>query len=153
MCLEDFARESTGGGTTSMNRTSLHTRLATHGFILFLSITAIAQTIPIPKGPARPATKWPIEDHTYVIKNFKFGTGETLPELSLQYLTLGQPHRNAAGHIDNAILLLHGTGGFAGNLLVPQFSDVLFGPGQPFDITKYFLIFPDDIGHGQSSRP
>jgi homoserine O-acetyltransferase len=112
--------------------------------LILLPIRAQAQ--------AQPAA-WPTKDDVYTIANFRFGTGETIPELRLHYLTLGQPHRNAAGHVDNAILLLHGTGGFAGNLLVPEFSDVLFGPGQPFDITKYFLIFPDDIGHGQSSRP
>jgi homoserine O-acetyltransferase/O-succinyltransferase len=118
------------------------------------SLLALSALLLTPYSPSQtsPAT-WPTKDGVYSIANFRFGTGETLPELRLHYLTLGQPHRNAAGHVDNAILLLHGTGGFAGNLLVPQFSDVLFGPGQPFDITKYFLIFPDDIGHGQSSRP
>ncbi len=98
-------------------------------------------------------TKWPTQDGTYTIKNFRFGTGETLPELKLHYLTLGQPHRDSAGHTDNAILLLHGTGGDAHSLLNPVFSDVLFGPGQPFDITKFFIILPDDIGHGESSKP
>jgi homoserine O-acetyltransferase/O-succinyltransferase len=98
-------------------------------------------------------TKWPTQDGTYTIKNFRFGTGETLPELKLHYLTLGQPHRDAAGHTDNAILLLHGTGGNAHSLLNPVFSDVLFGPGQPFDITKFFIILPDDIGQGDSSKP
>jgi homoserine O-acetyltransferase len=98
-------------------------------------------------------TKWPTQDGTYVIKNFRFGTGETLPELKLHYLTLGQPHRDATGHTDNGILLLHGTGGDAHSLLNPVFSDVLFGPGQPFDITKFFIILPDDIGHGESSKP
>jgi homoserine O-acetyltransferase/O-succinyltransferase len=99
------------------------------------------------------AVEWPTKDGVYTIKDFRFGSGETLPELRLHYLTLGSPHTDAAGHVDNAVLLLHGTGGFAGNLLVPQFSTVLFGPGQPLDITKYFLIFPDDIGHGKSSKP
>ena len=74
-------------------------------------------------------------------------------QLKLHYLTLGTPHRNAAGHVDNAVLLLHGTGGNAHSLLNPVFSNVLFGPGQPLDITKYFLILPDDIGHGESSKP
>ena len=100
-----------------------------------------------------PVPKWPTQDGTYIIHNFKFGTGESLPELKLHYLTLGTPHRNQQGHVDNAILLLHGTGGNAHTLLVPQFSNQLFGPGQPFDITKYFLIFPDDIGQGESSKP
>ena len=89
----------------------------------------------------------------YIARDFRFGTGETLPELKLHYLTLGTPHRNAAGHVDNAVLLLHGTGGNSRSLLVPVFSGVLFGPGQPLDISKYFLILPDDIGHGDSSKP
>jgi len=89
----------------------------------------------------------------YIAHDFHFGTGESLPELKLHYLTLGTPHRDAAGHVDNAILLLHGTGGDAHSLFNPVFSNVLFGPGQPLDITHYFLIFPDDIGHGDSSKP
>src|ERR1700744_3205588 len=96
---------------------------------------------------------WPTQDGNYVIKNFHFGSGESLLELKLHYLTLGKPHRDAAGHTDNAVLLLHGTGGSAHSLLNPVFSDVLFGPGQLLDITKYFLILPDDIGHGESSKP
>jgi homoserine O-acetyltransferase len=89
----------------------------------------------------------------YNIPNYHFVSGETLPTLHLHYLTLGTPHRNAAGHTDNAVLLLHGTGGDAHSLFNPIFASVLFGPGQPLDITKYYLIFPDDIGHGQSSKP
>jgi len=89
----------------------------------------------------------------YIAQDFHFGTGETLPALKLHYLTLGTPHHDAAGHVDNAVLLLHGTGGDAHSLFAKQFSTILFGPGQPLDITKYFLIFPDDIGHGESSKP
>ena len=101
-----------------------------------------------------PAAKvWPTVDGTVVLKDFRFGTGETLPELKLHYLTLGTPHRNASGQTDNAVLLLHGTGGNAHSLLNPLFADVLFGPGALLDISKYFLILPDDIGHGQSSKP
>jgi homoserine O-acetyltransferase len=100
-----------------------------------------------------PSGKWPTHDANYTIPNFRFGTGETLPELRLNYITLGTLHRDAQGHADNAILLLHGTGGQASTLLNPVFADELFGPGQPLDITKYFLILPADIGHGRSSKP
>src|SRR5665213_177250 len=99
------------------------------------------------------ATTWPTVDGTVVLPDFRFGTGETLPQLKLHYLTLGTPHRNAAGHTDNAVLLLHGTGGNAHSLMNVLFSNVLFGTEAPLDITKYFLILPDDIGHGQSSKP
>jgi homoserine O-acetyltransferase/O-succinyltransferase len=117
------------------------------------ALTATAQTMSSPAAQAPQPVTWPTQDGTYTIKDFHFNSGETIPELKLHYLTLGQPHHNAAGHVDNAILLLHGTGGNAHSLLVPQFSNVLFGPGQPFDITKYYLILPDDIGQGQSSKP
>jgi homoserine O-acetyltransferase len=100
-----------------------------------------------------PAPQWPAQSGWVALPNFKFGTGETLPVLKLHYLTLGTPHRNATGHVDNAVLLLHGTGGDAHSLLNPAFSNVLFGPGGVLDITKYFLILPDDIGHGLSSKP
>jgi len=89
----------------------------------------------------------------YIAHDFHFGSGESLPELKLHYLTLGTPHRDAQGHVDNAVLLLHGTGGNAHTLFNPVFSTVLFGPGQPLDIAHYYLIFPDDIGHGDSSKP
>src|ERR1700679_3094542 len=121
-----------------------------------LCMAAGGQTMSLPSAnqATSPQTaNWPTVDGTVVLPNFRFGTGETLPELRLHYLTLGTPHRNAAGHVDNAVLLLHGTGGNAHSLVNPVFSNVLFGPGQPLDITKYFLILPDDIGHGQSSKP
>ena len=105
------------------------------------------------QSPAPQAASWPTADGIVVLSNFRFGTGETLPQLRLHYLTLGTPHRNAAGHVDNAVLLLHGTGGNAHSLMNPLFSNVLFPPGAPLDITKYFIILPDDIGHGQSSKP
>jgi homoserine O-acetyltransferase/O-succinyltransferase len=118
---------------------------------LLCSAAIHAQTMPAPPPPA--AVEWPVQDGAFDIPNFRFRDGETLPTLHLHYLTLGAPHRDRHGHTDNAILLLHGTGGSARSLLAPQFSTVLFGPGQPLDIKKYFLILPDDIGHGQSSKP
>jgi homoserine O-acetyltransferase len=89
----------------------------------------------------------------YVIKDFRFRTGESLPELRLRYHTLGTPHRNARGEIDNAVLILHGTGGSGRQFLSPQFADVLFRPGGQLDPAKYFIILPDNIGHGGSSKP
>jgi len=119
------------------------------GIGILCGSVALSQTTPAPPT----ASHWPAQDGTVVLKDFRFGTGETLPELRLHYLTLGTLHRNAAGHVDNAVLLLHGTGGNAHSLLNPLFSDVLFPPGGILDVQKYFLILPDDIGHGQSSKP
>jgi homoserine O-acetyltransferase len=113
------------------------------------AVTAAAQA---PK-PQYPPTQWPLRNGSFDIHNFRFGTGEALPDAHLHYLTLGTLHRDTEGHADNAVLLLHGTGGSAHSLLNTVFSDVLFGPGQPLDITKYFIILPDDIGHGESSKP
>ncbi len=116
-----------------------------------------AQVIPSPLVAASATTvQRPSLEGTpgdYHAENFRFGSGETLRDLKLHYLTLGTPHRSAAGHVDNAVLLLHGTGGNAHTLFAQQFAGVLFGPGQPLDIAKFYLIFPDDIGHGESAKP
>jgi homoserine O-acetyltransferase len=117
------------------------------------NIFAIALALAAAGASAQTAPAYTGVPGDYVAQNFKFGTGETLPALKLHYLTLGTPHRNASGQVDNAVLLLHGTGGNAHSLFSPVFSTVLFGPGQPLDITKYYLIFPDDIGQGDSSKP
>jgi homoserine O-acetyltransferase len=82
-----------------------------------------------------------------VLHDFHFASGETLPELRIHYATLGTPQKG------NAVLLLHSTGGSIRQYFVKQFADVLFGPGQPLDVRKYFIIVPDDIGHGASSKP
>jgi homoserine O-acetyltransferase len=107
--------------------------------------TALAAGLIAP--PARAA------EDDLVVKNFRFGSGETLPELRLHYLTFGSPRRNAAGHTSNAVLILHGTGGTGRQFLAKQFADELYGAGQPLDTTRYFVILPDGIGHGRSSRP
>jgi homoserine O-acetyltransferase len=119
--------------------------------VLVASISLAYAQVPPP--PHYLATHWPIRNGVYHARDFHFGTGETLPDLRLHYLTLGKPRRDASGRTVNAVLLLHGTGGDAHTLLNPVFSDVLFGPGQPLDITKYFIILPDEIGHGESSKP
>jgi homoserine O-acetyltransferase len=89
----------------------------------------------------------------YVAPNFHFASGETLPELRIHYTVIGKPHRDAHGHVDNAVLILHGTGGSGHNFLTDKFSGVLFGKGRLLDTNRYFIILPDGIGHGQSSKP
>ncbi len=103
-------------------------------------------------GAAR-AAEPPFQQHDLVLKDFHFRSGETLPELKLHYWTLGQPQKDAAGHVTNAVLILHGTGGSGNQFAAPQFADVLFKPGGLLDPAKYFLIMPDEIGHGASSKP
>ncbi len=87
------------------------------------------------------------------IQDFRFAGGQVLPELSIHYRTLGSPRRDAAGVVRNAVLVLHGTSGSGRQFLSPTFAGVLFGPGQLLDASKYYLILPDGIGHGESSRP
>jgi homoserine O-acetyltransferase len=89
----------------------------------------------------------------FVVRDFKFKSGETLPELHLHYRTVGTPKKNAAGVVTNAVLIMHGTGGTGGQFIRPEFSGALFGAGQPLDAAKYFIILPDGIGHGKSSKP
>jgi homoserine O-acetyltransferase len=110
--------------------------------------TALAQTANQPQRnyPA------PVEGD-YIIKDFHFRSGETLPELKIHYRTIGSPVRDGNGVVRNAVLIGHGTGGAGTQFLSPQFGNVLFGPGQLLDATKYFIILPDGIGHGRSSKP
>lgn len=89
----------------------------------------------------------------YVVHDFKFRSGETLAALRLHYTTLGKPVRDAHGRVVNAVLILHGTGGDGQQFLRPQFADVLFAAGGLLDPAKYFIILPDGIGHGKSSKP
>jgi len=89
----------------------------------------------------------------YTVGDFKFQSGETLPDLRLHYMTIGTPVKDSAGVTRNAVLILHGTGGSGQQFLREQFADMLFGPGQLLDAAKYFIILPDGIGHGKSSKP
>jgi homoserine O-acetyltransferase/O-succinyltransferase len=93
------------------------------------------------------------KEDNFIIKDFKFLSGETLPELKLHYTTVGTPHKNTQGEIDNAVLLLHGTTGTGKNFLSASLGGQLFGPGQALEATKYYLIMPDGIGRGGSSKP
>jgi homoserine O-acetyltransferase len=88
-----------------------------------------------------------------VLRNFRFASGERLPEIRIHYATLGTPRRDAKGAVTNAVMILHGTGGTGRQFLQPQFASELFGPGQPLDIARYYIILPDNLGHGSSSTP
>lgn len=92
-------------------------------------------------------------EQNFVMRDFHFASGETLPELRLHYRTFGAIRRNGAGQVVNAILIMHGTGGAWTQFIRPEFSGQLFGPGQLLDTAHYFIILPDDIGHGGSSKP
>lgn len=89
----------------------------------------------------------------YLVHNFHFRSGETLPELRLHYATYGKPLTDSAGHVTNAVMILHGTTGSGHQFTSPQFAGVLFGPGQLLDANRYFIILPDAIGNGHSSKP
>jgi homoserine O-acetyltransferase len=89
----------------------------------------------------------------YVARNFRFATGETLPELRLHYTTLGTPRKDARGIVQNAVMILHGTGGSGRSFMSNGYAGELFGPGQPLDSSQYFIVLPDGIGHGGSSKP
>jgi len=102
---------------------------------------------------AAPRPSWPIREQDILLKDFRFRDGEGLPVLRMHVTTLGTPHRNGAGQIDNAVIVLHGTGGTGKQFLQPQFADELYGPGQPLDIGRYYVVLPDNIGHGGSSKP
>lgn len=103
---------------------------------------------------ATPAADYPAPtEGDYVIRNFSFSSGATLPELRLHYRTLGKPRRDARGVVRNAVWIGHGTGGSGTQFLRPEFAGELFGAGQPLDASKYFIVLPDGIGHGKSSKP
>jgi homoserine O-acetyltransferase/O-succinyltransferase len=118
--------------------------------ILVLTSVTFAQTptpTPVPRNYPAPV------EGDYVIPNFHFRSGEVLPELKIHYRTIGTPKPDSSGVVRNAVLIGHGTGGAGTQFLSPQFGNVLFGPGQLLDATKYYIILADGIGHGGSSKP
>ena len=102
--------------------------------LAFTSLAALAADFPAPK------------EGTFIARDFKFHTGEVMPELKLAYTTIGEPS-------GEPVLVLHGTTGSAASMLGPTFGGELFGKGQPLDATKHFIVLPDAIGHGKSSKP
>jgi homoserine O-acetyltransferase len=122
--------------------------------LLLLLILTSGFVVAVGQTPTPPARNYPTPvEGDYVIKNFQFGSGETLPELNMHYRTIGTLKMNSAGIAENAVWIGHGTGGAGNSLLNPAFANVLFGPGQLLDATKFFIILPDGLGHGKSSKP
>ena len=116
-------------------------RPAVRLFLILIAVSAFASDYPAP------------QPGTYVVKDFQFKSGEKMQDIKLHYYTLGTPQKDSSGKVRNAVLILHGTGGSGRQFLSPNFAGVLFGPGQLLDATKYFIILPDNIGHGESSKP
>ena len=100
-----------------------------------------------------PLTAGAQQEGDYTIENFHFSDGETLPQLRQHWMTLGKPRTDAKGLTSNAVLIMHGTTGSGRQFLSPVFAGVLYGPGQLLDTTKYYIVLPDGIGHGKSSKP
>src|SRR6476659_7432482 len=109
---------------------------------LFVGIGAVAADFPKPIEGA------------FVLREFKFSSGESLPDLKLHYRTFGKAARGAGGKVSNAVLVLHGTTGSGGSFVdAAIFAGELFGKGQLLDAERYFIVLPDGIGHGRSSKP
>jgi len=102
---------------------------------------------------AQAASYAPPAEGDFLIKKFHFTSGETLPQLRIHYRTFGKPRADAHGVVRNAVLVLHGTGGNGGSLVRAEFAGELFGAGQLLDATRYFIVLPDGLGHGKSSKP
>src|SRR5712692_10885723 len=111
---------------------------------LFLLVTASSLTAADYPPPAT---------SDYVIRDFRFHSGEVLPELRMHYCAFGSPRRDDHGVVRNAVLILHGTTGNSSNFLRAEFAGELFGKGQLLDATRYYVVLPDNLGHGQSSKP
>lgn len=109
-------------------------RIAVAAMLAFVALPAMAADYPAPR------------QGEWIARDFRFHTGEVMPELRIAYTTIGNPG-------GQPVLVLHGTTGSAASLLTPAFAGALFGPGQPLDATKYFVILPDAIGHGKTSKP
>lgn len=112
----------------------------------FLALIAVAH-------PANAEVPLKVQQSDVTFNNYTFRAGGELDKLRIHYATAGQPHRNSDGVVDNAILMLPWTGGSSKDLLTEEFQSSLFAPGAPFDAERYFIVFPDPIGQGKSSKP
>src|SRR5437016_2714985 len=120
--------------------TNMNTMLRTFIILLLVAVTSAADYPPPTEGD-------------FTIHDFKFQSGETLPELRIHYRTLGKPEKDAQGKTTNAVLIMHGTTGSGAQFIRPEFAGELFGKDQPSEATKFFIVLPDGIGHGKSSKP
>jgi homoserine O-acetyltransferase len=116
-----------------------------------LVLAAIGALTGVARAQSPPALD--VRQGDYIARDFHFRDGESLPELRLHYRTLGTPRRDASGHVTNAVMILHGTGGTGAQFLQPQFASVLFAPGGLLDPAKWYIVLPDGVGHGGSSKP
>src|ERR1700756_603470 len=122
-------------------------------FLLGLALASFLLTV---GAHGQKATAAPVpapNEGDFILHNFHFKSGETLPELRMHYSTFGKLAKDTEGRTTNVVLILHGTGGSGRQFLAPQFAGVLFGPGQLLDVDRYFVILPDNIGHGKSTKP
>ena len=118
-------------------------------FVLASAFPALGQ-----EGSNKPNINWPgYREGDYVVHDYKFVSGESLPEVKLHYRTIGTAKQNSAGEVVNAVLLLQGNTGTGANWFRPTLADELFKPGQPLDATKHYIIMPDALGRGGSSKP
>lgn len=131
---------------------SLKIRAMLGALVLVAATSALAQQPAAPVAPPTWAATAGAQEGDFKIKDYRFRTGEALPELNVHYMTAGTPKRDAAGKIINAVLVLHGTTGSGTGYRGANWNG-LFGPGAPLDAAKYYLIFPDAIGHGKTSKP
>ena len=117
--------------------------------VIAAALPALAQ-----EAADKPNTKWPgYQEGDYVVNNYKFASGENLPEVKLHYRTIGTAKKNETGEVVNAVLLLQGNTGTGANWFRPTLADELFKPGQPLDEGRYYIIMPDALGRGGSSKP
>ncbi|TAK17482.1 MAG: alpha/beta fold hydrolase [Acidobacteria bacterium] len=121
--------------------------------LLVLSVGPLGAGRWTPDGQQTPFAPPAITEGTFVLKSHTFRSGESLDNVKLHYRTLGAPKKDAQGIVRNAVLVMHGTGGAGSQFVGRNFAGELFGPGQLLDATKYFIVLPDGIGHGQSSKP
>ena len=141
-----------------MSRARVRIRIVKHlGLLAALAVTLflgqVAAQKPAENAAQNAASEPAPHESDFFVHNFRFQSGETLPEVRMHYTTLGTPVKDASGRTTNAVLILHGTGGTGHQFLRPIFAGVLFGPGQLLDTSKYYIILPDNVGHGKSSKP